>query len=856
MNYSEFAQLPSSEKVVLAWLQAAQRLMVWTVHSGSVYRKTVPEFVTRVVQSVVGSEAAGTVLTEVASAALVNSAGKWHFDLTTKILYLRTTDSADPDTVFIRADYRIFVSNAPFILPWDLSAGGDVEYLPILRAAPDFRYEIDPEQFGVSLQSIGELGLHNNHGYFDDKYERYWWENKEVQVFSWSPKIPISQKARIYRGIIFDKAFTSTAVTFQVRDFVAKLQGNLALPQFDGSEGILPQGFLGAQKRRIYGRVSGLRCVGLDQVLDGYQVSGGYAGRPGTNQIAGDGDFFDQVSPGDDLIHRDKNYRVDSVPSSGLIVLTTEIEEVIDSISFPGALLVRPKIPWRKKNREWLIAGHALKKISAEITEVISARRFRVDDPTEFDAGDLIQVGASSSVVRRKSGDLIILTQNLNILPIVGNIISRAPVQAVNIGTTDLVVTRDYTVTNSVNGAVLVLNELAEFNLARPFTLTGSLTFTNGSRSVTGGALFTKELHNRSWVRAPLGTWYEVLNVIDDNSLELRVPFAQVTAAGVVAEGRVPIFFDDESKVTVNCFGKTEDGDEDGVWIKTGPQVVKDLLSEAGISDAIDDDAFDVAIEDAPHMMSMALPQKYGPSSGISIKDAIDLVGQTVQGALSYGEDYDLEYNILTSKKPTSLVALQEEDVEGWRSESRVAHIVKDMYVNYRHEDADRYTGADGFSTKKVTNETALRLSDTQNSKTVSIYLYDEAQAEITARRLALMSESASTVIIVKAKLNITTMRLAEKAYVNLERLFYRLGSSAARRKIGVIIKITRDGTGATIEFDDLSGIWNKVANITANDADVYSAADEDQRARNGYLTSETGIIPGNDFTYRTNLIG
>jgi hypothetical protein len=144
LNYTEFSNATSSEKLVLAWVQAAQRAMVWTNHSGLIYYKDVPEFVTDAYEN-------GTALTSVASVAAIDSSGKWFFDATAKRVYLWSSGGVNPDNTFIRLNYRLFYSNAPIDLPWDLSTGTDVEYLPIIQATSQFGYEIDPEQFGVAL---------------------------------------------------------------------------------------------------------------------------------------------------------------------------------------------------------------------------------------------------------------------------------------------------------------------------------------------------------------------------------------------------------------------------------------------------------------------------------------------------------------------------------------------------------------------------------------------------------------------------------------------------------------------------------------------------------------------------------
>lgn len=77
---------------------------------------------------------------------------------------------------------------------------------------------------------------------------------------------------------------------------------------------------------------------------------------------------------------------------------------------------------------------------------------------------------------------------------------------------------------------------------AQGVSLTGTLTFTNGSATVTGsGTLFTSELATGKWIRpdGPVdGLWYQVLGVTDNLTLTLSAPFAGVTSPGPEAASR------------------------------------------------------------------------------------------------------------------------------------------------------------------------------------------------------------------------------------------------------------------------------------------------------------------------------
>jgi hypothetical protein len=845
-TYSQFSNAPTSEKVVLLWVAAAQRLKVWTNHSGSVWRKDVPEFVTAIAQD-------GTALTQVSSLVAVNGAGKWFFDATVKRLYVWATGSVDPGTVFIRADYRMFFSNGPFDLPWDLDSGAEVSYEPLLMTTSEFTYEIDPDQFGVALEGQGQVALENTHGYFDSRFDKYVWENKDVTIWSWSPSIPLSEKQKIYRGLVASKAFSPYQVSFGLKDFIAKLSNNIGLEIFDGTEGDVQSNAIGSAKRRLYGRVKGLRLVGVDHVLDGYSLTGTVSAGSGQAVIAGAGTaFLDEVSPEDNLLVGENTYRVKSVDSNTQITLSSSLEELVTAAS----ARIKPKIPWRKKNREWIVAGHAIKKISTQIAEVVQANRYRVDDPAEFYAGNVIYIDGEKAQIRRTSGDLLVLEQNLNGTPIIGDEVSRYPIQSCNQGTRDYQPVRDFEVINSPGECSILFDDLAEFNITRPSAVIGTCAFTATSRVVSGtGTQFLSEFRSRDWIRRSGGQWYEILSVDSDIQLTLRVVFAETTTSGT-AERKDIQAMDDNAVVTVDCFGATTDGTEDGEWIKTGPQAVKDLLEEAGLSSDIDAASFIQGQAEAPQALSLKIPLEWGTKSIPSIKDGIDLINQSVMGTINFNSDFEIEFNVLDSKKPAALFALQDDDILEWEVVSRLDSVVKNVIVRYRHEDAERFSGQESSQIQERLNLLAARLSDTSATNVLDLYLYEESDAQDAAQRYAFYSETPASKVIIKAKLNLAQAQLGDKSYINLDRLYHRLGSDDSRLKMGIITRVSKDGLNAIIEVDDLSGLWNKVANFSEDTAADHSAAIADSRARNGYFTDDNGIVDDNDWTDRTNLIG
>lgn len=845
--YSEYIQKVASEKVVLVWIEPSVKLSVFTLHAGFIYKKVVPEFTIALYQS-------GTLLTEVSSLALVTTAGKWFFDKTAKTVYLWCNSNAVPDAVLIKANYRLFFSNGPFNLPYDLVSGTDVEYLPIVSATSQFGYEIDSEQMGIALEGQGDISFINNDDYFVDKYEKYFWENKPIHIYSWSPSMTITEKRKIYRGIIIGKSYSSTEVSFQLRDFIFSLGKDITLGVFDGSEGTILPSSIGTLKRRIYGKANGIKCVPIDCVLDGYALTGTLAGSVDSSTITGTGTLFlKECAPGDSFKYLERTYSIKSVESDTSLTLGGKLDDILSN----ATISLRPKVPYRHKNRTWLVSDHAAKKITATIQTVLSGTRYVVDSTIDFKAGDICELNGQKVTIRRINGNIIVLEQVVIPAPVATNTINQYPVPFANFGTTDFTVTTDYTLSNLSTGCKIIMNVLAEFNQSPQQSFTGTATFTNGSRSISGaGTQFLAEFKSRDWI-LPNGSllWLEVLQVVDDSSIIVRTPYTETTGAFTGSRKSVE-YLGDNSALTVTAYGKTENGLETGTWIKTGPLVVKDLLIEAGLQSDINLASVTQASLDAPHVMSLKIPLSFGVKNTVTIRDAINYVNESIIGNVFYNSSFEIEVAAVNSRKPQSLTAILDDDIISWEIQTRSDHIISEHISEYDHIDADRNSGQSSSSYKSDINLLATGFLGAEKSSKKDLYLYNEESAEEINQRYAFYSDYCANHITLVTKLNLTEKNLNEKIYLKFDRIFSRLGDSSYRAKIGVITSVKKDGLNTIVGIEDISNIYNRIFSIAAVGSNSFSSASEDQKIRNGYLTDEYGLISGNDYTYGINLLG
>lgn len=316
----EYKNKPSSEKLLVAHVEPSRRQFGWTLHSGSIWKKVVTYWVVGVTQN-------GSDLTEVSSIGACTD-GKWYFDPATKTLYVRNLASVthDPDPGysnfptnlhnFTLVTFRLFFSNYPIDLPWNLTTSGRlVPYEGLISEQSLYGASLDSERHGTALESTSTLSFYNNDLYFDSIFDKLIWESKRVAVYVLYSRLELANKLKIFEGQITGKSFASDIVQFEVSDFIFQLKENLSLPQYAASDftgddsniDLLSTGSdVGKYKRRVYGRVDGMILDSAQRVDNkNIELTGTFTvSRDGTaypyNILVGTGsDLVNEVSPGD-----------------------------------------------------------------------------------------------------------------------------------------------------------------------------------------------------------------------------------------------------------------------------------------------------------------------------------------------------------------------------------------------------------------------------------------------------------------------------------------------------------------------------------------------------------------------------
>lgn len=849
-TYADLQSREASEKIGLVILEAAKRLLGWTVSSGSVYQLAFQPSV------IVSIEDSGVALNEVASLAAV-VAGSYYHDRQGRTIYLRTSDSSHPNGRFIGATFRLFFSDAPGVrAPNDLATGFPVEWVNLLKDTSQFGVELDNQnQLGMAIEGSGSVNFYNDRDFWAPIFDKYYFENKRCLIYSWSRNLPISEAKIIYRGRVDSKSYTDAQVSFSLKDLLGELKAPISLPLLADVLGArIPDSLAQAVKRMVYGFATGFRPTNIDQVLDGYPLTGTAVVTQGSSAVTGvASSFLAQLSPDDEILFDgdEDSVTVQEITSNTALVLSSDY----DGETGTKTMQIMPARAKRYTNRAWVLASHALREPSTTVVKAYNQRMFELADLRDIRVGDQIVVGSEIAEVLRISGPVVTTVGNLLLPPAPGTTVTRPAVTNVYINDRKLRLSRDYTYSAAL--ATLTLDPLAEVNVAPIQALTGTITITSGSRLVTGaGTQFKAELRPGDWVKSPSQVdLFEILSVESDTGLTLRVaPGFSYTGDG---QRKTPLIYsEDDCTLSCDLLGKTQDGTTSGILLSTAPLVVRDLVTQAGLQDELDLSSFATSGEIAYQRLGFAIPAKYADRSLPKIRDVISDVNRSVFGSLVQNEDFQLEYHVLRPKRAAAgTLRLDQADVAKFSVKSASDKIVKTARVQYLKKEYDPVSGAESITEALKTSRNSEFLAKTANEFTVATYLVDEAEAQMIANRWAFLLEMASSIVTIEPLgLQAQRLQVTDQVELSHERLYERVGSQGTR-KVAAIQKILRSTRGSVLELEDLSNAFSRCSVIAASGSPAWADSGAREQSFQGFITDTYGMINNDPETYGINLI-
>jgi len=873
-DYDDFKNAASSEKVSLVIVEAAKRLVGWVSHDGDVYKITSFDF-----PVIVSITEDGTALTEVSSLGAV-AAEKFYHDRANQTLYMETTGSVDPNTVFIAMIFKNFYSNVGVKAAYDLSTGFSVEWLPMVLSTSQFGVQIDNKdtQLGFAIEGSGTVELVNDLLYWKNKYDKWIFENKRVFVYNWNRTIDISEARLIYRGRIQGKSFNQKSITFKLKDLLNELRAPIPMdklrapiPMDNMSEHTYTHSVLGsisaritdsqlnAKQRHVYGYISGYRPINIDQVLNtGYPLQGTATVTNGSQTVTGASTSWPtELFQGDSITFgtNEIEYTVETFTDATTLTLSEPYAEGSNS---GLSMSLFPQRQRQSVNRYFLIAGHELTKPATTITTVYNARRFQVDDATDFRIGDTVEINGDVRSIRLiADSDIMHLTTDLSVIPSETDDVERSPISSAHIDDKQISIGTDFTYDEET--ALLKLKSDAadhpEFRIAPILALSGTLATSTASLTVTGtGTDFNAELKPGDWVRIPnQSAWRQVWSITSETSLILTA-VAGYTESTTVTVCKKPAYFKERSSVlSIDVIGKSDDGQSTGSVLYRAPEIVKDILTTAGLGSLLNDASFSAANNIAEHRIGLAIPKKWSDRKAPKLRDVINKINKSVFGSLFQNNSFKLEYALLDPAKPTSYKSFDRADTVSFDITSAQDKLVKTVNLRYNFKEWNYKSSDDDFSQAVSSSDISTYLAEITREFDIDTYLVDETSATIFAARWSFLLELASTSTKISTKLQGSELEINDIVAFSHPGLFNRIGSQDAQ-KIGLVQKIERDHSRSIITITDLANAFSRVAMWSPNTANDHDVASTEEKLLNGYWTDSGGMINNDEDTYGINV--
>jgi hypothetical protein len=839
-----------SEKIGLVQLEAAQRLVGWTLVSGSNYVLSGFEY-----SVIIAIEDSGEGYSAVGSVAALTP-GSYYLDRQARALYVRSLDGSNPSGLFLTATVRLFFSNVGVNLAHDLASGFDVEWLPLLKSTSSFGVAIDnTNQLGEAIEGTGQVLFYNDLEFWRPRFDKLYFENQRVLVYSWNRSLPASEAKCIYRGSVQGKSYSAEEITFDLADILNGLRAPVSMDTLSSIvDARIPDGLELAFQRRLYGYVQGHRPANIDQVLDAYPLTGTFSLDFNGTALTGSGTaFLDELSPGDQILLEGddgtQSVAIDSISSNTAAVIS---EAYSSSSKVNVSATVKPSEPKTYTNRVFKVAGHALCEPTKSIARVINTSMIELDSVDGLWPEDELLIDGEETTITRISDRILKLSTSL-LSPEAGDTVARPAISNVYLDSSKLQSVRDYTY--DAAAATLTLDPLAEFNVAKPKTIRGTVTFVNGNRTITGSAtFFTADLKSGDWIKASgESDYFKVLSVTDDTHAVLRtVATYSVSLAALIK--RPNYYVEGTTVLTCDVLGLTDDGTTSGRLLYKAAQIVGDLMNDADLTELMDTDSFALAENLAEQRLGFAIPDHFGDTDAPILRDVINKVNQSVFGTLFQNADFQLQYSILSPNREDGTTRFDESDLLTWSIEASSERIARTSNVDFAFREYDPLSLGPSNLRASAESLPATYLAKTSNEFSVQTYLVDEGDAQIFANRWAFIFEVSAAVITFQSKLQAARLNINDTVSLSHEKLYERVGSSA-NLKVGAVRSATKTALGSEIELEDLANAFTRCGVIAADSAPDYADATDREKSYAGYITDTFGMIANDPETFGINLI-
>lgn len=618
------------------------------------------------------------------------------------------------------------------------------------------------------------------------------------------------------------------------------------------------------------------RCAGsgedsTDSSLDAFVCGGQYYNGPvarpteiaqsGTHVLRGIGSaFLTELTPGDKLTLGGTDFEISGIYSDTTLSLVSPSTVEVSTATVEAKL----EDPFNEYNRVYEVSPTALKEYSTTFESSLSTTLFKVTDLGDIVAGDIIQVDTSPAQEREVSR--VITSQNQIEITLAWDTTPTDGVTAVDRPAVQSVYLQKqkvdfdlYTVSNTTAGCTVTFADTFErdfvpdsgVNLPNSYY---KRTYENKIRySDLNDQLKIDDLKSRDYIKfdgASPSDWLEVLEVKDDF---IRIREATIDYYYGQLLTRRTTILDDDTTVSADVYGETEDGSTSGTWIKSSSQLFEVLLTDAGYGDRLDTASFTEAESTEYARLSVITPESID-KTGETLKSLIKRVNESVNGVLTVNDELDLKYLIFDATIDyDNLTIIEDSDVISWAEKASSPPIYSDLSTQYRFKDVDYLTERKDSNVYTFTNDfvnTYVGIEKTKNSKH---YLYDEIDVLSTTQRQAFLSTQIPKVYQMKSDLRYQNEEIGNLVQLNF--IDTTSGTTPSTNKIGMIVGIAKKGETVDLTVSDLGNVFERRASITIDAAPDYTSATGDEKLIYSYITDSNGLSNADEDTNGTNLI-
>jgi len=262
MVYQTELQNEAAPSQFLAVLKPRRTVTTWTLEAGSVYRASFSFGEVRQVTQNALSLVAGT------SALL--SAGQFYYDIDSKVLYVRMSDSSNPSTKFVVTTYEIYVSTFDahhFRDPVD--ANSRVVYFePLIRRSPVLNTSSTDSLYGFVPVQSSSIMISNVTQFLQNHVYDSSFNQASISMYHWLDNLEVGNVKLVFDGLMSNVAYEDDQVVIRCYDRVdlfKKEYRNSGVSFFSKTSfPNLDLNFNGRPIRQVYGVVDGFVPVNID----------------------------------------------------------------------------------------------------------------------------------------------------------------------------------------------------------------------------------------------------------------------------------------------------------------------------------------------------------------------------------------------------------------------------------------------------------------------------------------------------------------------------------------------------------------------------------------------------------------